>query len=356
VSHQPERKHKNCLNCGIMVKGRYCQRCGQENIVTKQTFWSYLTHFVFDIFHFDGKFFDTLKTLFSKPGLVPVEYVGGKRTKYLDPVRMYLFTSAVFFLIFFAIRDMEIVQTSGLEGILSKGRRMDAAMELHARNLKDSLHPMEKKALSALLDSSLVVEFTKDTNLVYDSTIYFKGKPYRLHTQPDSTWYTSPVSDRNWLRRIIDNKINQILRENKDDPEKAFKNMGLKIVHRLPYMLFLSLPFFALILKLVYLRRKQLYYSDHLLFTFYHYIFSFILLLLIMALVEVYKWVELELFLWLAAAGIFYWFYYLYKGMRTFYSQGRFTTIGKLVMINILGFLVFILLVILFALFSFIEI
>ncbi|MGV3656323.1 MAG: DUF3667 domain-containing protein [Chitinophagaceae bacterium] len=56
---------------------------------------------MYDIFHFDGKFFDTLKYLFFWPGGVAKEYVKGRRNRYLDPIRMYLFTSAVFFLIFF---------------------------------------------------------------------------------------------------------------------------------------------------------------------------------------------------------------------------------------------------------------
>ncbi|HEU0064055.1 MAG TPA: DUF3667 domain-containing protein, partial [Flavisolibacter sp.] len=96
MSHQPERKDRNCLNCGATVIARYCHVCGQENIVTKMGFWALIRHFLYDLFHFDGKFFDTLKNLFFKPGIIATEYTHGKRTKYLDPVRMYLFTSTVF--------------------------------------------------------------------------------------------------------------------------------------------------------------------------------------------------------------------------------------------------------------------
>jgi hypothetical protein len=91
------------------VQGRFCQVCGQENIVPKQGFWSLTRHFIYDIFHFDGKFFDTLRLLFFKPGTISKEYVLGKRMRYLDPIRMYLFTSAVFFLVFFSVESMENV-------------------------------------------------------------------------------------------------------------------------------------------------------------------------------------------------------------------------------------------------------
>lgn len=103
MSHQPERKEKDCLNCGTIVLGRYCQNCGQENIVTHQNFWSLSKHFIYDIFHFDGKFFDTLKLLLFRSGFVATEYVEEKRVKYLDTIRIYLFTLALFVLVIFSI-------------------------------------------------------------------------------------------------------------------------------------------------------------------------------------------------------------------------------------------------------------
>src|SRR6188508_2088505 len=61
------------------------------------------THFFYDITHFDGSFFVTLKDLLFKPGFLSKEYMLGRRKKYLHPVRMYVFTSAVFFLVFFSM-------------------------------------------------------------------------------------------------------------------------------------------------------------------------------------------------------------------------------------------------------------
>ena len=97
MSHQPERKEKDCLNCGTIIAGRFCQVCGQENIVPHQPVGSLILHFIYDIFHFDGKFFETLKYLLFRPGYVPAQFIAGKRISYLDPIRMYLFTSAIFF-------------------------------------------------------------------------------------------------------------------------------------------------------------------------------------------------------------------------------------------------------------------
>ena len=100
MSHLPQRKEKNCLNCGTTVIGKYCHNCGQENIVPKESVWHLVTHFFNDITHFAGKFFSTLKDLLFKPGFLSKEYIKGRRATYLNPVRMYLFTSFIFFLYF----------------------------------------------------------------------------------------------------------------------------------------------------------------------------------------------------------------------------------------------------------------
>lgn len=103
MSHFKERRQKDCLNCGAVVYGRYCHLCGQENIEPKESFWHLVTHFVYDITHFDGKFFSTVKCLLLKPGFLSKEYIRGRRMSYLNPIKMYVFISAFFSLFFFSI-------------------------------------------------------------------------------------------------------------------------------------------------------------------------------------------------------------------------------------------------------------
>jgi len=107
LSHLHERKEKNCLNCQTEVIGRYCHKCGQENLEPKETVWHLVQHFFNDITHFDGKFFDTVKYLIKKPGFLSLEYMRGRRMSYLNPIRMYVFTSAIFFIILYSITKPE---------------------------------------------------------------------------------------------------------------------------------------------------------------------------------------------------------------------------------------------------------
>src|SRR3954471_17773774 len=95
------RQETNCLNCGTDLQGKFCHICGQENLQIKESFGHMLNHAVSDYFHFDHQFFHTLKPLFLQPGKLTNEYIAGRRMQYLHPVKMYIFISLVFFIVYF---------------------------------------------------------------------------------------------------------------------------------------------------------------------------------------------------------------------------------------------------------------
>jgi hypothetical protein len=352
VSHQPEREQKNCLNCGIMVKGRYCQRCGQENIVTKQSFGAFAKHFIYDIFHFDGKFFHTLKDLILKPGTVPLAYISGKRMHYLDPVRMYLFTSAVFFLVFFSIAKPKMEDTGDRALTLSNTERIETASELLSSG-DDSSKAFVKYAVNKLLDTSVVIILYKDT-LYNDSVIRFHGRDYQMEA-PTKKQLMERDEKASWIDRLLKRKARKLSFENPDRVSPSPVLVINDFLHRIPYLLFISLPFFALILKLIYIRRREFFYSDHVIFTLYHYILTFILLLFVIGLRQLGHASNTGIFTWLPIAILFYWLIFLYKAMRRFYRQGRGKTLVKFFILNILGLLSLILLGFLFLVISAIE-
>jgi len=72
----------------------------QENFEPKETFWMLATHFAYDVLHFDGKFFSTLKYLLLKPVFITRIFTWQK-SKLFASYKMYVFTSAIFFIIFF---------------------------------------------------------------------------------------------------------------------------------------------------------------------------------------------------------------------------------------------------------------
>ena len=351
MSHQPERKEKDCLNCGAEVLGLYCQNCGQKNAVVHQSFWQLLTHFVYDVFHFDGKFFDTLKRLLFRPGRVPKEYVQGRRLRYLDPIRMYLFTSAVFFLVFYSIIDLEKTFEFDNNRIMSKEERFEASARIYTANSSQVLDSINGKKLALLLDTTNSVQLEKvNATTVNDSSnvIWLYNQPYIISAFNDSVSLASS-GDNDWFENKLNSKWQVYKRKYGDDVNKMMQDISNRFLHWFPYILFVSLPVFAFILKLLYLRRKKYYYSDHAVFTLYHYIFSFILLLLFWSFEALHQKSGWGVFNFLQTLLVIAWPLYLFIAVKRFYGQGWGKTFIKFLLLNILGLLSILLI---FALFS----
>jgi len=355
VSHQLLRKENNCLNCGAIVNGRFCANCGQENLEPKQNFWGLFTHFVYDVFHFDGKFFETLRLLLFRPGFVPKEYIKGKRQSYLDPIRMYLFTSAVFFLIFFSIANPgEAVDITSRQQ-LNRMERYNFVSETNKKLNQNPGDSLLRKQINLLLDTSYTVYLLKDsTGNITDTTfpVIYKGANYLLRGKKNRDTFHSSSG---WLGRLIQEKWNVFKEKYGDDQNSIVIELIRSFLHKLPYILFVSLPFFALLLKLLYIRRKEFYYSDHAIFTLYHYIFSFLILLLFFIINKVE---ELSGWGFLSTLGILIFLsggLYLLIAMKRFYGQSWKKTFVKFFILNLFGVFLMAILMFVFIIFSFIQ-
>lgn len=357
MSHIPQRKEKNCLNCGTIVQGPYCHNCGQENIVPHESFWHMAKHFFYDITHFDSKFFDTLKDLLLRPGFLSKEYVSGRRARYLNPIKMYVFTSAVFFLLFFSLfQDTAAVKTN-LDTPMTQeeiAQETDQA-ELDLKN--DSANVKLKEMLQLLRDTTRKVTRADLINYYEDFTIIDVGtKKFKSVKEYDSVQSQYPASQRDgWLEKRVMRKIVGINEKYRDDPAGGFTKLRDGFLHKLPYLLFVSLPLFALFLKLLYIRRKNFFYFDHGIFSIHHYIFTFILLFVVFALQKLSGWLGMGIF---DIAAVFLFLsggFYLYKSMRKFYGQRRAKTVIKFLLLNIMGFIGMILLFAIFVVFSVFE-
>lgn len=345
MSHAPERTEKNCLNCGTTVQGRYCHACGQENIVPKESFGSLVIHFFYDITHFDSKFFDTLRYLFFKPGFLSLEYITGRRVKYFNPVRMYVFTSAFFFLIFFSITKPESIFSWEVNSAhpltnqerLSRIRSIEDQLKEDPGKsfllpqlelLKDTTKAVTLADLLKFEDSLKVNKQRLSRNDFLSFAEYDSVQKNLLESERDG-WFI-----RQWMKRKI--AVNAAIRK---DPKQALQKITDTFLHKLPYMLFVSLPLFTLILKLLYIRRKQFYYTDHGIFSIHLYIFTFLLLLVIFGFNALQKINGLEWVRYINIGLFFLLLFYLYKAMRRFYGQGRSKTLAKFFLLNITSFI-----------------
>lgn len=353
MSHVPERKEKDCLNCGTTVVGKYCHVCGQENVVPRETFWSMFIHFFYDITHFDSKFFETVKDLIIRPGFLSREFIKGKRASYLHPIRMYVFTSAIFFLIFFSFfKPADAIKTN-IDLPIPITERQDYIKTLEKKLKKDSNNVRLKTKLMCAQDTNCVVTI-KDLIEEDDSRgISLGGGKYKTTREYDSLQKALPSSEQDgWLMRNITHKSIEVNNRFKENPEEAKKEFIESVLHRLPYMLFVSLPLFALLLKLVYIRRKQYYYADHGVFTIHLYVFTFLWLLIAFSLDALRKATGWGIVSFVSVLLYISLFFYLYKAMRNFYQQRRLKTFFKFFLVTIFSLIMMMILFLLFISFS----
>lgn len=352
MSHQPERQEKNCLNCGTTVIGRYCHVCGQENIETRETFWTLLSHFVFDIFHFDGKFFYTLRYIFSRPGYPARQYAEGKRATYLHPIRMYLFTSAVFFLAFFSIDRFQIHETPPDHTPLTNTQRLAMASRTERKLADDPNDTALLRRIALLRDTSRPLS-TADLPEPDMTFLRFGDRRYHSLKEYDSVQQRLPASERDgWLIRRLNRRGLQVDEKYRNNRAEGMKVFGEGILHRMPYLFFFSLPFFALILQLLYVRRKNFYYSDHAVFTLYHYILSFILMLVVIGILTLKSRLGWNWLGYINMALAVLWPVYLLLEMKYFYRQNWGRTVVKFLLLNVLASIAIFLLLVFFLFFS----
>jgi hypothetical protein len=377
--------------------------------VPKETFWGLLTHFVYDITHFDGKFFSTIRDLIAKPGFLSLEYMRGRRQSYLNPIRMYVFTSAFFFLIFFTLYNTTNMMKSDKKKLEEKKEQLNIALknlrqygpksndslkrvtaqQVISGLVKDSIevekqiHENETAAKNKGVADSLDVE-NNPLNTLQDSlkaqgvdietgkVTYSpkeKGLKYSIDTSgtgtklsTDDLSYRSiiayqrmqealPEESRDgWLKRNFLLWLAAVIEDtDKKGGGEYLRNLTDSILHSFPKMLFVSLPIFAFFLKLLYIRHKRLFYADHAIFTIHLYCATFIFLLGWFGLDRLQDFTNWGFITVLLVLSVFVIYFYMYKAMRRFYQQRRGKTITKFFLLNTMSFVMMLVLLSIFA-------
>lgn len=88
-----------CKNCESILDGKFCSNCGQKVYNERDKSLSNISKEIFHFMtHFDGKFFNTLKTIYRYPGKLSLDYSNGIRQKYYKPISLFLVIVVVYLL------------------------------------------------------------------------------------------------------------------------------------------------------------------------------------------------------------------------------------------------------------------
>jgi len=286
------RKSNDCLNCGSSLDSvyNYCPLCGQENTDNNISFGKLMADFFSNYFALDSRFRHSIVPFFIKPGYLTNKFNAGHRMSYANPVRLYLIVSLFFFFIFSGIGKKMIRDDNDVKITASGGNNrttIDNIEEISAEDLEDLKEAMGigfKPIMRKLprLDKKIIID-----SLGVEVAAKFHIRPQdtvlRIAKTTNGEFDDDFLSDSkfNW------DLFNEELKENKDLTDKQvydsiyigkagsfeqlFARQRIKVerteteyfigyaLKNLPLMMFLLLPLFALVLKLLYIRRNVLY-------------------------------------------------------------------------------------------------
>ncbi|MBQ4822301.1 DUF3667 domain-containing protein [Aquimarina sp. MMG016] len=334
------KKHRGdeCLNCGVPldVIDRYCHSCGQINTTKKLSLKDFFGEFFASIFSYDSRLRHTIIALLFNPGKISKEYIEGKRIKYANPFRFYLSISIIFFIInglFMNLDDFSRGYNDGYKAAEKAKKNSENGFNFKINKNKESI-TITKDLDSIPKPDSKVTYYTEtqlDTmNFIKESLIRFDI--YQSHYEKTKQEYPNIALDSLKHKKTKYNRYlyKKGIRTKKlnEDPSELIKF----ILNKLPFIIFLFLPFFSLGIWLLYIRRP-FSYMEHLIFTFHTQTLFFILLGIAILFDQITN-NEIA-----SGIAIIIFLFYLYKAMRKFYNQSRIKTIVKFLLVNVIFFI-----------------
>ncbi len=267
-------KSPYCTNCGkeLPQQENFCPECGQENDNKRQTFGRVMFELVQSFSSLDSRLTHSIPALLFRPGLLSKEYLRGRRQRYLDPVRMFISVTVLYFLIAsFSSEDPKKELEKLVENDSTAVLNIDTDSLIIIENNPLSYKITDKKT-AALIDSVKNSSDQSDEVVLGDQHYEkIRAMVKRGHINTIEIMDSLNIENTFWNRFYY----GEVIKFAQSDFNK-FKDY---IISKLPWIIFCLIPIFALVLKLLYVRRKFLY-IDHLIFSFHLYSFLFLTLIL----------------------------------------------------------------------------
>lgn len=303
-----------CRNCGATLTGPYCASCGQQDIDPRPTFGHLLHEATASLFHADSRLWRTMGVLLLRPGRLAQRYVAGQRARFLPPIRLYLATSLLFFMLLSLnggtpVTVDPVSVSDSHPSALSEAPAVDDSEGLQRIQIPADVRPRidaARRQVQAAMESK---ESADDATVEADLSEMLE---------------TCDIGYSGLLEDFFRPRI-------KAACEQARVDHGQVLLSRfrsyLPTAMFLAMPFFALFMKLWFWRPVR-YYMEHLLFQLFNHSAFFIVGSLGQtgAMLLPARWSD-----WLDGGVLVYLFVYAYQSLRTYYQQGRWMTVFKFV-------------------------
>jgi len=296
--HEPAT---TCLNCGATLPGAFCPACGQKAQAARQPVGTLLRESFTEMFGLDGRFWRSVGALLVRPGHLTREYVAGRRMRYLRPLRLYLTATLAFFFLL-----------SVLDPAARLERQLAGSADANVLVVPAARLPVLDSLLAAPPDS-VEVSFDGDSTVAgwevnvaeaVETGVSRERRRLTVERQilrgmpPDSAVSAVALDQavgalagrgegdfgfegRAWARGGLGEIANAT---NRADQARATATFLRAAIGRVPTVMFILLPLFALLLKLLYVRRDW-YYAEHVVFALHTHAFAFVVFSLALGVV-----------------------------------------------------------------------
>jgi len=307
TQHQPLT---HCENCGTQLRGHWCAQCGQPAIDYRRSFRYVIADLLDEFLNWDSKFFATIVLLLARPWKLTNQFLAGHRVRYVHPLRLYLLASILFF---FAVNywakaipsapnRFSLEERAAIEAEL---KHKDVPPEVHAR-LEDAL----RRAASARGEQA-------EQSRQATPTPKEPGTPF--------VGFSRAGNPSTPFEKWIETRAKEKIGEHGTKLQLFVKTL----ISNLPYMMLCCIPLFALVLKILYVRRK-IFYIDHLIYALHIHSFAYLATILIILVTIGLNDVDAGAFAgWIIALLWIGFSAQVFVSIRRVYHQGWFVSIFK---------------------------
>lgn len=275
--------HTTCTNCGepLWSDTVFCPQCGQKLYQGPPSFRQLFADFFETVFNLDNRLFRTLKDL-AVPGRLTNRFLAGQQKPYFHPLRLF-FVSGVLMVAAFSFCATNSIGDTLDESV--EARRAIAYKSLHTKNLQAAIDSIKQTYpgpdVAAAADSLLNRLSSKATDKSFIGYLNYEGgftfTPKELDFSHTDYMLLTPeeIVQKYEIKGLINQyQVKQIIRLTRVGLPGVTALMGQII-----WGLVMLVPLAALLLKLLYIRRKRKY-VEHFIFTLHVHAFLFLVMFL----------------------------------------------------------------------------
>jgi ribosomal protein L32 len=251
--------YTHCKNCGEELHGMYCSKCGQYASEANRPFVESVKLYLEHHYGLDHKLGSTLRYLFFKPGFLAREYMEGHIERHVHPFKLYFFSSILLFGVVLSSHGPSDKKEMAKENKPIIDTTSTGAFKINADssiNLRESALPKVKDSLKV---KRALEEAGEKENKVKAKAATKKDKENGFTINVDDDGNVNSTSSR-----VMKNLTGV-----------SQKELIGRFLHYLSISVLFLMPVFALLLLLAY-RRKERYYTGHLVLSVHLHVMLFL--------------------------------------------------------------------------------